>query len=216
MPFKKPEHPQNVEKVTFKKPPVLPQPQIIHQLLKLNHLMTCRRTRAAQHNNTREFSENDYTPGKVMQKHRRAPLKLKTLKWLCSRMVNMSVCVCVCVCVCVGPCEIVLLPDWHSPYTEPRPLTYIKLYVQRCLIHCKYSSRLHTGEKRYRDGLDFILRHVLCWTADLCFSVSHLGAAPPPTLTDRIKKTSTLCAAPPELARAVAVSFIPFVVPMTM
>lgn len=60
------------------------------------------------------------------------------------------------------------------------PLTCIKQYIQWHLIHCKC---LHMGKKAYKD-CNFVSRHALSWTTDLCFSVSKLKAAPALTLTE--------------------------------
>lgn len=117
MPFKKLQHPQNIEKVTFKKPPVLCRHQIFRQLLKLIHWWLA--FGYELHNITiwENFLKLLYT----RQGYMKAPsaptfLNWKTSKWHCSSLVNIRECVCVCVCM-VCPCETVLLLDWHSPYS---------------------------------------------------------------------------------------------------
>ncbi len=53
---------------------------------------------------------------------------------------------------------------------------------------------MSNGNERIQRWRFLFETHALSWTTDLCFSISELRAAPVPSLTHRIKKTSTLCA----------------------
>lgn len=114
MPFKKPQHHQNIEKVTFKKPPVLCRQQIFRQLVKLIHWWLA--FGYELHNIT--IQENFLKWLYARQGYATAPsasvfpeLKLKTWKWHCTRLVS----------ACTRPCEMVMLLHWHSPYSGTSP-----------------------------------------------------------------------------------------------
>lgn len=133
MPFKKPQHHQNVEKVTFKKAPLLRWHQI-SPVTQINLLMTRLWIRATQHNNAGRFSETVIQAGKVMQKccrPRFLPQRLKTSKWRCSCLVNT------------------LAVERFSNFMMIafRPLAKIGRYIQGHLVHFT-NTACHRGKIR--------------------------------------------------------------------